>query len=151
MKKKIIYSITTVLVILSAIGLVYAAITLNKKKEIEDNHLIEISFNELQEKITNKETFILVITQTDCPHCAEYKPILKSVLADYDIIAYEIDETRLDAKEFGRLKDIANTSGTPATVFIEDGEEKSTSTRMIGSKKRDAIIQRLKAMKYINE
>lgn len=151
MKTKIIYSIVAIILILSIAGLVYAGITLNKKKTFEDNHLIELSFSELQEKIANKDSFILVITQTDCPHCAEYKPTLKSVLADYDIIAYEIDETKLNAEEFGRLKDIANTSGTPATIFIENGEEKSTSTRIIGAKKRDVIINRLKAMKYINK
>lgn len=151
MKTKIVYGIIGIVVFLSIIGIIYAGITLNKKKEIEDNHLIELTFSELQEKVANKDSFILVITQTDCSHCAEYKPTLKSVLTDYDIIAYEIDETKLSKEEFATLKDIANTSGTPATVFIEEGEEKSTSTRIIGSKKRDVIIKRLKAMKYIKE
>ncbi len=151
MKSKIISIITIVIILLSVLGLVYAGIILNKKKTEEDNHLIELNFKDLQEKINNKETFILVITQTDCTHCAEYKPVLKEILVEYNIIAYEIDEHKLSKEENAYLKDIANTSGTPTTVFIENGVEKSTSTRIIGAKKRDVILARLKAMKYINE
>ena len=151
MKKNILTIIGIILVCLAVIGLVSASKTLNQKNKEEDNHLIEISITELQEKVNNKETFILLISQTNCSHCAEYKPVLKEVLTKYDIFAYEIDETKLSEKENGILKNIANISGTPTTVFIVDGEEANTQNRLIGAANKNKIINRLKAMNYIKE
>mgnify|MGYP003415868343 CR=1 FL=1 len=77
MKKKIIILVSILVIALAIGGLVYASVTLNKKTEEMENHLIEISFTELQKKIDNKETFILVYTQESCSHCMMYKPTLK--------------------------------------------------------------------------
>lgn len=151
MKKNIFIIIGIIVVAFAVIGLVYASTTLNKKNKDIDSHLVEISITELQEKVDNKESFILVISQTNCSHCAEYKPVLKEVLADYDIIAYEIDEKKLSTEENGQLKNIANISGTPTTVFIVNGEEKNTQSRLVGSANKTKIINRLKANGYIKE
>mgnify|MGYP004536547623 CR=1 FL=1 len=151
MKKNIFIIIGIVIVALAIAGLVYASTTLNKKNNDVDSHLVELNMSELQSKIDNKETFILVISQTDCSHCAEYKPILKEVLAENNITAYEIDEKKLTKEENGQLKNIANISGTPTTVFIVDGEEKSTQSRLVGSANKTKIINRLKANGYIKE
>ena len=151
MKKKIAIAIAILIVILSIGGLLFASITLNKEQKELENRLIELTYDELSEKINNKETFILVITQTDCSHCEEYKPVLKQVLFDYDITAYEIDQKKISEEEKNNLKNIANISGTPTTVFIVNGEERQTSDRLVGSASRSKIIDRLKAMGYINE
>lgn len=151
MKKKILITLGFLVVIAAIVSLVYAAIVLNKKEDEVDSHFIELSIDELEEKINNKDSFILVISQTTCSHCAEYKPILKQVLADYDLTAYYIEEDKLNDTEKGRLKAIANTSGTPQTIFIEDGAEVSTSSRMSGTQQRSKIISRFKAMGYISE
>ena len=125
----------------------------DKKEEEKDEYknLISLSLDELEEKVANKDTFILVITQKDCAHCAEYKPILEKVLEDYDITAYEIDEQEFTEEERGRLQAIANVSGTPNTIFITNGEEKSTTNRIVGSAQRSKIISRLKTQGYIKE
>ena len=81
MKKKVLFIAGSLIVILSIVGLIYASITLNKSEENEEKHLIEITFSELKEKINNKESFILLISQESCSHCAEYKPVLKKVLS----------------------------------------------------------------------
>ncbi len=149
MKKKIII-IGTILVILGCISaLVYAGFKLNEKEKKEDSHLVEITHNELIEKTNNKESLILVFTQTQCSHCAEYKPVLKSVLSEYDIYAYEIVLDHLTTEEKAKIKDIANVGGTPATVFIEEGIEKNSSTRLSGTKSASKLVQRFKAMGYI--
>lgn len=151
MKKKIIIIATISIIILSIIGLIYASKTLNEKTENEDKYLITIKFDELKKKIENKESFILLISQEQCSHCAEYKPILKKVLAKHNVYAYELklDKPKLTKQETAELKDIANTSGTPTTVFIENGAETSTSTRLVGTKTASEIENRLKALKYI--
>jgi len=151
MKKKILIGLSLLIVVVAFISLIYAAIVLNKKEDEVDSHFIELTIDELEKKVNNKETFILVISQTTCSHCAEYKPVLKQVLADYDLTAYYIEEDKLSDSESGRLKAIANTSGTPQTVFIKDGAEVSTSSRLVGTQQRSKIISRLKAMGYITE
>lgn len=151
MKNKIIM-IIGILVLSIAIGsLVYASVSLTKEDKEEENHLIEISFSELQEKVNNKDSFILVLSQTGCSHCAEYKPILKKVLNKYDVVAYELVTDLINKEENAKLKDIANFSGTPTTVFIVDGEEVNTYNRIVGSASESKIVSRLKAMGYIKK
>ncbi len=151
MKKKLIkYSIIAV-VLIAVGGLVYASTKLNSKIKEEDSHLIEITYDELQKKVDNKESFILLFSQTQCSHCAEYKPVLKKVLTKYDLYAYEIVTDKLTKEENAKIKDIANISGTPATVFIEDGVETKTSTRLSGTKSESKIVSRLKSLGYIKE
>lgn len=150
MRKKIILFGVIAVIALAAAGLIYASSELNKKEELENSYLIELTFDELQKKIDNKDTFILVLTQTSCSHCIEYKPTLKKVLAEYDVYAYELPIDKLDKKEIAKLKDIANASGTPATIFIEEGAEKNTSSRLYGAQEKSKIVSRFKAMGFID-
>lgn len=117
----------------------------------ESSNLKEIYFEELQEKINNKESFILVVAQTTCSHCAEYRPIISSVLDEYNIVAYEIESDKLTTAQKGLMNDIANISGTPTTIFIEDGIEKTTTNRIVGPANKSKLISRFKAMGYIKE
>ena len=117
----------------------------------KSEYLVSISLNELEEKVANKESFILVITQKDCSHCATYKPVLTEVLEEYKITAYELDEQEFNEEERGRLQAIANVAGTPNTIFIIDGIERSTTDRLVGAASRKNIISRFKAMGYIKE
>lgn len=153
MKKKLIIILVTIVCLAAIGGMIYIGLVNTEKEKDLDKHLIEIKFSELQKKVDNKETFILVLTQTDCSHCMEYKPTLKKVLAEYDIYAYElnISEDKISKEDKAKLKQIANTSGTPTTVFITNGEEKTTSTRLVGNRPSSDIIKRLKAMGYIKE
>ena len=137
---------------LAAIGLlVYASLELNKKNDELDKHLIELTYTELTKKIDKKESFILVVTRTDCSHCATYKPVLKQVLKDYDLIAYEISSDKMSEDEKAKFKDIANVTGTPTTIFIENGEETTVNNRLVGAVNSNRIINRLKSLGYIKE
>ena len=46
----------------------------------EKNPLQEISYNDLEKALNNKETFILEIAQDGCHNCEEFNPIFKKVL-----------------------------------------------------------------------
>lgn len=149
MKKKFLIFLAFAISIGAIIAIIYAAITLNKQEKIEDSYLIELTFNELEEKINNKESFVLVFTQTQCNHCHEYKPVLKRTLAKKKFYAYEIVLDHLSKKEKAKLNDIANVSGTPTTVFIIDGAEVNSSSRLVGIQQEDKIVNRLKYYGYI--
>lgn len=122
----------------------------NLPSSVENNsRLIKVSLEELENMVKNKESFMLVLTQTNCSHCISYKPTLVEVLEDTAQIAYEIDIQPLSLDEKERVYKIARVSGTPTTVFISEGEEKDTSLRLIGSVSSSKLKERLKETGYI--
>ena len=143
-----------VAIIIAAIaGLIYAGVTINKEKKKSDKYLVEISIAELQEKIDKKETFILVVTKDGCSYCESYKPVIKDVLEEYDVVAYNINQTKLTTEEDQNTYEelVPNITGTPTTVFFKNGEETTVSNRLVGAVKRDKVVDRLKALGYITE
>ena len=149
MKKKLLILTGLVLSIGAIMAIIYAAITLNKQQEIESNYLIELTYKELEEKINNKESFVLIYTQTTCSHCHEFKPILKRTLAKQNFYGYEIVLDKLEKADRAKLNDIANVSGTPTMVFIKNGQEINSSSRLVGIRSEDEIVNKLKYLGYI--
>ena len=111
----------------------------------------ESVLNGLKEKIDNKEKFVLVITQTGCSHCMAYLPVLDEIGKDYKLTFYDINMTNLSDEEKTEFNKLVRISGTPTTIFYTDGEEKTTTSRLVGEKTKEKIINRLKSEGYINE
>ena len=149
MKKKTMIFLGTAVIVAAFGFLTFAMVSEGLTNAAKEKTLISINFSELEKKIENKDTFILVITQKQCSHCAEYKPVLKDVLYEYNLKAYELDQKSLTNTEKAKLKDIASITGTPTTVFISEGSEIATATRIQGAANKGAIISRFKAMGYI--
>ena len=144
MKKKIIIIISiALLIILGSVFIVFY------QKDKANSNFIELNKKTLQEKINNKDDFILVITREGCSHCAEYIPVFTRVLKDYDLKAYYIDIAKLSSDDKSYLDDLFTISGTPTTLFINKGEEKTVINRIVGSTSRKKIEDRLKKLKYI--
>ena len=152
MKKNIIKCAIVAIVIAAIGGLIYAGVTINGQQKDLDKHLVEISVSELQEKINNKDTFILVVTQTDCSHCEAYKPIVKDVFKEYNITGYELNTAKIAEKDKDLYTELVpNIKGTPTTVFFKDGEETTVVNRIEGTVKRDKVVNKLKSLAYIEE
>ena len=149
MKKKLWVFLGLAVSIGAIVAIVYAAITLNKQQEIEDNYLIELSYKELEEKIKNKDSFMLIYTQSTCSHCHQFKPVLKKTLAKQNFYGYEIVIDKLETSDRAKLNDIANVSNTPTIVFIKDGEEINSSSRLVGARSEEEIVNKLKYLGYI--
>ena len=115
----------------------------------DENHIIEISYDNLKEKLDNKESFALYVGNEDCTHCQSYKPILASVLNEYDIDIFQLDNSKLTVKEYNEFKSILNVSGTPTIIFITNGEEETTLNRIVGEKTKQETIDRFKTNGYI--
>ena len=120
-------------------------------KNLKTDSVQTITINEFKEKINNKDSFILVITQDGCPHCEAYLPTIRRVSNKYNVTFYDISLTGLSNEDNSYLKNIANVDGTPTTVFIENGEEKSSTNRLEASVPEYRVVERLKALGYINE
>ena len=148
MKKKTYLIILIILLILLfvSLGVLYI-----RKKEEENTLVYEINMQQLEEKINNKDTFILVMTQTGCVPCQRYLPTIKKVSREYGVTFYVLNRAKLSKEEYNRLNDIANISGTPSTIFIVDGEEKTTLNRLTGSIEKSRLVEKLISEGYINE
>ena len=117
------------------------------------SYLSEISYDEVIEKLDNKDTFVLLISQTTCSHCATYKPKLKDVSNEYEIDVYYIDVDLLEEDEYNELNSRLSfkTSGTPLTIFLKNGEETTVANRIQGDSSKDKIIKKLKSNGFISE
>ena len=111
----------------------------------------EINYKNLNSMLDKKEKFILFIGSTTCSACDTYKVTLNKVIEKYSVDIKYIDLSKLSEEEESELVSKFPISGTPTTIFIEDGKEKDTYNRINGSVKYSKIVEKLKKNKYIKE
>ena len=114
-------------------------------------HLIKLEYDEVMEKIENKERFILVVSQTTCPHCSVYKPVISKVIKDNNLIENYVEFDTYSDDEKKEFSSIINFDSTPMTVFVKNGEETTVATRIVGAKNEEYILAKLKSNGYIDE
>lgn len=144
MRKKKYLLIASMLIVILGIIIGYFLFSMN-------DNLIKLSYDEIMEKIDNKESFILCISRTTCSHCNVYKPKLRKVANKYDIKIYYTDVDKYsknDLKNFSSK--ISFDGGTPTTLFIKNGEEKTTATRIEGDVSIEKIVDKLKKNGFID-
>ncbi len=137
-----LFLITFLIVIL---GISLVIIFVNK----DDSKLNYISVSELQEKINNKESFMLVVSQTGCPHCEQYLPELESALKEYNFPAFVINLTNLNSEDAKTFSNMVKVTGTPTSIFYKNGEETTSLNRINGSVSKSNLVERLKSLGYI--
>ena len=115
----------------------------------EYSNLIELKVDELKKKIKNKDSFILLISQTTCSHCVSYKPVFNKVLKEHKLKAYYIEKDLLGVDDNSELNKIIEISGTPTTAFFVDGVEKEISNRISGNRPASTIEEKLRDAGYI--
>lgn len=148
-KKNII--ISAVIIVLTVI--ICAAIWFIGKgfNKTEYPYIHELTFNELESKLDNQDSFVLIITQTGCSHCEAYLPVVQNVSNKYKVDFYVLNRTNISDEERTKLKNIANISGTPTTLFYTSGEEKSALNRLVGQATEYRLVEKLTSEGYIHE
>ena len=141
-KKKVLILVIVCLVIL--VGALISDIILGK------SYLKEIKYDKMIEKINNKESFVIVFSQTECEHCLAYKPKLAKVAKKYKLEVYYLEIDLLDEKKEKELKSYFSFDGTPTTVFVINGEEKTAANRIVGEASEEKIINKLKSNGFID-
>ncbi len=119
---------------------------LNPKK----GNLIALNYKQVQSKIKNKDSFILIASASTCSHCAEYKPKLIKIAKEYKINIYYIDydlESSKDQKEF--LSNNKLNGSTPITLFIQKGKQTSIFDRLEGDVSKEKVVEKLKKLGFI--
>lgn len=136
-----------VIVIIVFIGIIGSLIWFNYTNE---SKLIELNVDEVIEKVNNKETFVLCISQTTCSHCASYRPKLDKISKQYDIELFYIDIDKYGQDGETELKKYISFDGsTPVTAFIKNGEEPTASNRIFGDSSYDKIVEKLEKNGFI--
>lgn len=151
MKKLLKYFTLFIIPLVFIIGCENTSKNENEKAQNEE-HLKTITYDELKEKISNKDTFILEVVQTGCPNCTEFTPVFTKVLEENNIVAYSINLTNFDKDEdFNAFQEEYNVSGTPTVIFFKDGSETSTMRRLVGNQDESIIISKLKSNGYLSD
>ena len=148
-KKNII--ISAVIIVLTVI--ICAAIWFIGKgfNKTEYPYIHELTFKELESKLNNQDSFVLIITQTGCSHCEAYLPVVQNVSDKYKVDFYVLNRTNISDEERTKLKNIANISGTPTTLFYTSGEEKSALNGLVGQATEYRLVEKLTSEGYIHE
>ena len=115
----------------------------------DKEYLKEIKYDEVVKKIENKDSFILLLSQTTCSHCMDYKPKLARVAKKYKVEVFYLETDLLDKDKHDELNTYFSFSGTPTTVFVIDGEEKTAATRINGDATEQKIINKFKSNGFI--
>ena len=115
-----------------------------------NRNFIKLNYNEILEKVDNKESFILCVSASECTHCKSYKPKLKKISNDYDIKIYYTDVDKFNDNDYEEFKDkFSFDGGTPTTMFFKDGQEKTTATRIEGDISLERTIDKFKKNGFI--
>lgn len=139
---------TVIILVCSFIILIVATIGCSNLSN-KDSYLKSIGFSELKKMIKDKKTFILYISNKNCPNCKAFEPKLKKVVTKYKIEINKLDDYYLTVKEFDEMQRYTNVTATPTIEFFDKGEEKSTLNRLVGNHSEDDIIEMLIDNDYI--
>lgn len=114
------FMMVTLTVMLSACSSSY-------ERDTSAGEVIDITVNEMSEKINKKETFAIVFTQTTCSHCIDFKNMLSGYLLDHKVTLYDVvlDEAPQDEQQ-KNLETIRKTfpglKDTPSLYYVKAGE-----------------------------
>lgn len=127
-------------------------IVLVNSNNTKNGNLIEVRYEDIINKTEDGDSFILVISQSTCSHCATYRPKLKEISRDYSLDIYYIDYDKEDKDIQNKFLDEFNLSGaTPTTIFIKDGKEASLLNRLEGDLSSSKVVEKFKKMGFIEE
>lgn len=141
-KKKVIILVGVCLVVL--VGAIIG------DKIMSKTYFNEIKFDTLIKKIENKEDLVLLVSQTTCSHCASYKPKLEKAANKYKLNIYYIDVDLLTKEESEKFESYIGFDGTPVTVFLKEGKEKTVANRINGNASTEKIEKKLKSNGFID-
>lgn len=142
-KEIIIIAILSIIVIAFIIAVAIKGVDSNK-------YLINISYEELKEKLDKEESFVLYIGRKGCSACEAFNPKFKKIINEYKITTYYLDLATYEDNEIDYVQKNISFTGTPTVVFIVDGKDSlNNNTKIVGNVSEQKIIEKLKNREYI--
>ena len=134
--KKEYYSVLTI----SIIGLCFYSLSL-----FVINYIMKPKVDDWYKDVSSEEKVVTVIGSTSCPHCQEYKPVIKKMAKEYEFKLYFFESDKLSEEEMNILEktyDLVDYQGhVPFTFIIKDNEY---VTGKEGYSNKEATIEYLK-------
>lgn len=110
----------------------------------------EISYKELNQKLDQKENFVLLLGSSTCSHCKAFKKTLDAVIKDYQVEVFYIDVSKLSEDDKNSLSSKIQFKYTPTLIFIEEGVASSAiNKRLVGESTYDKVVKKFKSNGYI--
>lgn len=102
-----------------------------------------VSAKQVHQQLDKQETLVVVIGQSTCSACMQYRPVLKEILANYKVdMAYvELDKDK--AKDVTDLVEahLKDARSTPTTYVFKDGVLVSQFVGAMDYKKTKAYFE----------
>lgn len=105
------------------------------EKDTLQGEIREITMDELESKMSSKETFVLAVTREDCGYCDEFYDLMDTYLPDHpvEILDLSIDRETEEEKEGAeeKIRELfPSFVGTPNIFYIKEGKLKSQLNNM---------------------
>ena len=88
-----------------------------------------LSYQEYQQKIDNKEQFVVILSRESCSHCANFIPVAEEYAKNKNLPMYYIDTDSFTSEDWQTfetsntfLKKNKNNWGTPTTIVLAGNE-----------------------------
>lgn len=114
----------------------------------EYSNIKHITVSQLEKMISRKEDFVLLLSSNYCSHCINFRPIYNEALSESNIIGYELVIEDMSSADQSIFNELITYTGTPTTIFYKDGVELDKSTRLVGYKSKDVVLNSLKQHSY---
>ncbi len=111
----------------------------------------ELSYTDLESKLNNKDSFVLLIGSDTCSACTIYKETMQEVMKDTNVEIFYVNLNALSNKDYSKIYSKFVVNSTPTTIFISEGEETSTYDRIVGAANYDKVISSLEKHGYIGD
>lgn len=111
----------------------------------------EISYTQLEEKMSMKDNFVLVVGASHCSACKEYKTTMDDIIKDKQIEIFYIDMDKLTEEEDAKLYSKFVVMSTPTTIFFKEGEPTPVYNRIVGAANYDKVEKALIKNGFLEE
>ena len=120
----------------------------NKSNE-KHTTTIELTYDEYEAKIKNKDSFVLLMWQTGCSHCISFEPTLNKIITYYNLEIYSINLKNVSEEQYSKIENKTFITGTPTTVVFKDGI--TQTKKLVGDRDTEAVLEFLSKFNYLKE
>lgn len=136
-------------IVLGVLGLLVVVIVIGLINTNKERQKIMDAFQDI---FASKTEEIIYLGRPGCSHCANFKPILEKVVADYELSYFDINIDDLTDTQLNKiLKDLGldiNNFGTPTTVIVKENKVLGVQE---GETTEESFVKLLKEKNVISE
>lgn len=107
----------------------------------------QLTYESFNKMVKDKRSFVILISQTYCSHCIEYKPIYNAAFENRTAKGYELDIVNLTQSQRTEILNNLDTKYTPTTLIFIDG--KLQPDRLEGIKTKEELTNFLDMYGFI--